>query len=590
MLVLFHPPPAEAYNGVLLSYPLVNPVTIDGKWTNPQEWSDASQTPQRIGYFAGNGSRVAVDVRILLKHDDRNLYALVDFLSDPSVSPGLSNPDSAWFYLDTLGNGGDKEQKDDLAAWINWRSATKAAVELLDYQDKGVSLPEGMQGASSADASNDPFSSSPHMIYEISIPRSLFNGPSDPAMLVHVQDHTPVDPKTWKPTIMSDFPFGSSRMPSSYARIQFLSAARFWQYTAVGSLNTVQVDGKWTSPDEWADAAGEALVCVQGDGQAYMKVKLDGKMLYILGDFVSDNTTDYYPPSGDASGAYLHIDTQGDDGQSPRTDDYMFDIRWKTDKPEFTVSQGTGSGWSEYKTADPNLFLAASQFDGGNDPYSKQPHAVYEFAISRRLIGNSTTVGIRLSLWDRGSSTNLHWPPMRIFPSEAGLVRIVSPGLTASAQSNRVEVPPGKSISLPITLTANNNFQGAVDLQVSISGQGLAGSLSPQSVTMPVNATEHVDLTIQADQNASPGIYELTISATGEGVTSSLGLTVEVKSAPATPTTVQQTSLQSTAPAPTFTEQIPGGITGLALIGVAFVAIVGLVMLARKRKRSQESK
>jgi hypothetical protein len=570
----------EGYSGVLLSCPLKNPVRIDGVWTTNEEWLDAYQVHVRTGYFAGNGSTAKTDIYICFKHDAQRLYVLVDFISDPKVDVGTNNPDSACFHLDTKGDGGDRRQEDDFTAWIKWEDTRKFVLRFDDYNDVTLSPPQGMEAGSSMDASNDPFSSNSHVIYEIAIPRSLFKGPNDPGLLVHVQDHTAVHHLVWQPTIMANLPYERRIMPKTFGRVHFLEKPRAWEYKALASLHPVQIDGKWTTQDEWADAVEEALVCVQGDGIGYMRVKFDEKMLYVLGDFPTDTTTDFFPTSGDPSGAYLSIDTIGDAGEEPKTDDYMLDVRWKTDKPEFTVSGGTGSRWGEFKVPDLSLFAASCQFEGANDPHSKEGHAVYEFAISKSLLGNSTTMRIRLSLWDRGSLTNVHWPPWRSTPNEWGIVRIIPPQLSILTESKSVDVPTGRSVSLPIVLTAVNNFQGQVELRVSGTGQGLTTLIDQTSFAMPLNGTHRVRLTIQVDERASPGSRQLTITATGKGATGQVGVTVNVQLSHTVMETVTGTQTG-----------MPGITTMLGLIAVVLVviAVVAAMMMSKRRSARQMS-
>jgi hypothetical protein len=262
ILVAFYLPTVEAYEGVLLSYPLRNQVTVDGKWTNQQEWSDASQVRllPATGYFAGNKSMTPVDARICLKHDENTLYILVDFISDHSVEFGWNNPDSAWFYLDTLGNGGNKMQEDDIVMLMEWIVINGVDTPVLKFLEYGVEgkvkwsidgasfgevVPaEGMQAASSSDPSNDQFSSSPHVIYEISIPRSMFKGTGDPGILFHLQDHNSADPKDYEQTIFADFPYRGPKSglnPNQFFRIQFQGTVPAESTTTATSASTSSV-------------------------------------------------------------------------------------------------------------------------------------------------------------------------------------------------------------------------------------------------------------------------------------------------------------------------------------------------------------
>ena len=63
---------------------LVNPVTIDGKWTTPDEWSDT----QRVSMYVAEGPESTGFLRI--KNDDQYLYLLVDFVSD--TTPAIRQP------------------------------------------------------------------------------------------------------------------------------------------------------------------------------------------------------------------------------------------------------------------------------------------------------------------------------------------------------------------------------------------------------------------------------------------------------------------------------------------------------------------
>ena len=72
---------------------LVNPVTMDGKWTTLDEWSDA----QRLSMHVAEGPESTGFLRI--KNDDQYLYLLVDFVSDttPAIRQTRGQP-AHWSY------------------------------------------------------------------------------------------------------------------------------------------------------------------------------------------------------------------------------------------------------------------------------------------------------------------------------------------------------------------------------------------------------------------------------------------------------------------------------------------------------------
>jgi len=133
-------------------------VALDGRWTSSGEWQDGAEIEVSGAFFR-------------LKHDDSCIYVLGDYVGDGQ----LNTNDVAWIYFDTLSNGGTKPQTDDYAFSIQWLSTS--GVTLLMQIGTGTDWADASAihaGASSNDASSDPYSTSPHMIYEFKIPNSIF--------------------------------------------------------------------------------------------------------------------------------------------------------------------------------------------------------------------------------------------------------------------------------------------------------------------------------------------------------------------------------------------------------------------------------
>jgi hypothetical protein len=137
---------------------LTKQVTLDGSWTTVDEWVDAIEIRVSGGVFR-------------LKHDQSYLYILFDHVNDSA----LEDYDNAWAYIDTLRNGGSTPQTDDFAFSLQWLSSTQSVLVVqkgtgTDWMTTTLKL---HSAASSTDATNDPYSSAPHAVYEFRIQLSI---------------------------------------------------------------------------------------------------------------------------------------------------------------------------------------------------------------------------------------------------------------------------------------------------------------------------------------------------------------------------------------------------------------------------------
>jgi len=166
---------AQGDRNTITSDKLVNEVTIDGRWTNQDEWKEASR--HRL-FFLGTGEG---DLRV--KDDENFLYVLIDYFTDLQREKG----DFAGIILDTRHDFGDEPRPDDLMLQCTWNSDVEhgaGAVKWRGGNPQGlnwrevVQLPSGSEVDSSDDTSNNPVSIEPHMMYEFKIPRDLLGYPS----------------------------------------------------------------------------------------------------------------------------------------------------------------------------------------------------------------------------------------------------------------------------------------------------------------------------------------------------------------------------------------------------------------------------
>lgn len=157
---------AHAFSGDQLSDPLSsNPVTIDGKFTTPNDWSDALQVTLSSTCRICSGKGL-----LYIKHDASNFYFLVDFLSVTSLNPSA---DHASVTIDSAHDGGTEPGPDDVRFDSNYPNGGSMAVGTGGfYFSWGHGLPAGVLIAMSFSAS--PNSAVPHVIAEFQIPFSIF--------------------------------------------------------------------------------------------------------------------------------------------------------------------------------------------------------------------------------------------------------------------------------------------------------------------------------------------------------------------------------------------------------------------------------
>jgi len=177
--------------------------------------------------------------------------------------------------------------------------------------------------------------------------------------------------------------------------VSVVNAATRASLEAPTSVNAVSVDGRWTNLKEWEDAKEVAMYVAQGEGTAYMSVKHDSSNIYFLFDFVTDISPAPEQPTGGTAYDIASVSMDADDNLIwDESVDFTATIQWPSQFANYTVS----ATW----------FRAAMSYTSTN--HSEKVHAVYEFTIPKSALHNSTMVGIRTSIWDRTTVTNMQWP------------------------------------------------------------------------------------------------------------------------------------------------------------------------------------
>lgn len=151
------------------SFKSINDITIDGKWTNVDEWNDTLE--ESLIFSEGSGKAY-----LRVKHDINYLYILVDFVTYNDTKTG----DGCIVVLDTKHDGGSSVQQDDLAVLIRWNSPSEIypAIQWGGWLYNWEFLPSNFEAKSSIESENNPYSNIPHVIFEFKIPKSSLNSSS----------------------------------------------------------------------------------------------------------------------------------------------------------------------------------------------------------------------------------------------------------------------------------------------------------------------------------------------------------------------------------------------------------------------------
>jgi len=168
-------------------------------------------------------------------------------------------------------------------------------------------------------------------------------------------------------------------------------------------VNTVTIDGKWTTRDEWSDTQLVSMYVAEGpESTGFLRIKNDYEYLYLLVDFVSDATPAIRQPRGQPAhwcydGVSIAIDKHANEQKPTDEPDLVIELMW----------------WSGYDApepvAPPDAWIeGAMSYDATNDHDSQTSHAIYELAIPMQMFENPSAV--RVSAWDISREANMHWP------------------------------------------------------------------------------------------------------------------------------------------------------------------------------------
>jgi len=164
--------PVQASKDDLLCAYSLNAPKIDGAWTSPDEWLDATEF--KVSYAHLGGEELCV---FRLKHDGSRLFILADLVTS-------RNPRSMYTEVlvgvDVNGQGGVTPQDDDYLFWMLFTSESYGIVETILYsQGNGVAwvkpkyftkiCPVAGSGVGNYSGEENPYSSEAHWLCEMEI-------------------------------------------------------------------------------------------------------------------------------------------------------------------------------------------------------------------------------------------------------------------------------------------------------------------------------------------------------------------------------------------------------------------------------------
>lgn len=224
---------AQAQEQSVTCWTLMNPVTMDGKWTNPQEWTDASES--RMVPQLWNGTAY-----VRTKHDADYVYVLVDYISDTILGAG----DYCTLRFDTKGDGGNAPHEDDYSFVFEWLTVGSSSFQMR--QGVGYSWgvlvldPIGATAKSDCKPSVDPYLEAAHMVYEFKIPLALFGSSVNSRVCVDAQDRYPSGiTMLWPNTFNTEWPSTWGKLAISTVPIPEFSSVGI--VAGIGIMSTMSL-------------------------------------------------------------------------------------------------------------------------------------------------------------------------------------------------------------------------------------------------------------------------------------------------------------------------------------------------------------
>ncbi|HEV2961705.1 MAG TPA: alkaline phosphatase family protein, partial [Candidatus Angelobacter sp.] len=152
------------------------------------------------------------------------------------------------------------------------------------------------------------------------------------------------------------------------------------------------------------------------------------------------------------------------------------------------------------------------------------------------------------------------------------IVSTAVPSFTVSASPTSVSVVQGSSGSSTISTTVSGGFNSAISLSIAGLPAGVTASFNPSTIAAPGSGSS--TLTFAASSTATTGTVNVTVSATGGGITNSttIALTITAAATPdftlsASPSSLSVT--QGSSGSSTISTTVSGGFNAVVSLSVS---------------------
>jgi len=109
-------------------------------------------------------------------------------------------------------------------------------------------------------------------------------------------------------------------------------------------------------------------------------------------------------------------------------------------------------------------------------------------------------------------------------------LKVVTPSFAMTLGKSAVTIKQGGTIEIGVTTSVLNGFRSAIALSVSGLPKGVAASLARTTILAPGKDSTTLDLKVASETGSKVGIYSLTLTGAGGGVTQTQRLTLKITS------------------------------------------------------------
>ena len=206
--------------------------------------------------------------------------------------------------------------------------------------------------------------------------------------------------------------------------------------TSYLAINDPVIDGKYTTMDEWWDAAVPTNLSPTLNWRQKWTLPTDIIQAFIV-DVVTDTTND--------TGDYFQFcyDCAANGGTAPQTDDIRIDYVGHN-VSTLTLYQGNGTGWTKFTGWTYGVDVALTETKSPS-PYNSNPHWIIEFWVDKNKpefdsSGAGYVPWLRLAAYDASNATAgvQAWPPSSVntpndWGQETGVYGTIPESLTIAS-------------------------------------------------------------------------------------------------------------------------------------------------------------